>query len=164
MNGVSIWKKAQGIDDSPVVPYAEQKSMSKERTFDKDTMNMTILHQTLVSMVDQLAYELRKDGRLAGCITIKIRYSNWETATMQGRISYTAADRMLFQKAEELFKKLFTRRMMLRLIGVKFSDLICGTYQIDLFRDTLEDISLAKALDSIRNQYGVHAIQKAICL
>lgn len=163
-NGVTIWKKANGLDDSPVVPFREQKSMSKETTFHTDTIDMDILRRTLVAMVDELAYELRAQQKLTGCITLKIRYSNFDTHPMQVTIPYTNSDRLITDKVLELFRKLYSRRMLIRLIGVKFSKLIQGSYQVDLFNDTMEDISLMQAIDKIRNRFGVDYIKKGICL
>ncbi|WP_270090787.1 DNA polymerase IV [Sphingobacterium sp. SYP-B4668] len=163
-NGVSIWNKANGVDHSAVVPFREQKSMSKENTFLADTINMDILRKTLVAMVDELAYDLRHQQKLTGCITLKIRYSNFDTHTQQIAIPYTNSDRVITEKILELFKKLYTRRMLIRLIGVKFSKLIHGSYQVDLFNDTLEEIRLMQAIDKIRNRYGVELIKKGICL
>ncbi|MOA10468.1 DNA polymerase IV [compost metagenome] len=138
--------------------------MSKETTFEADTTDMERLRKTLVSMVDQLAYELRKDGKLAGCITLKIRYSNFDTHTQQVKVSYTNSDKQITAKVMELFKKLYSRRMLIRLIGVKFSNLITGNYQVDIFNDTMEEIHLMQAMDHIRKRFGVEYIMKGICL
>lgn len=164
LNGITIWKKANGLDDSPVVPYSERKSISKEETFQKDTIDMDLLRKTLAGMVDALAFDLRKDGKLTGCVTLKIRYSNFETCSKQERISFTSSDRMLMQKVMVLFDKLYSRRMLIRLIGVKFSDLITGNYQIDLFNDAGRDINLSMAMDAIRNRFGTDAVKRAIIL
>ncbi|RZM22786.1 MAG: DNA polymerase IV, partial [Pedobacter sp.] len=163
-NGVSIWNKANGQDNSPVVPFREQKSMSKETTFQIDTIDMDILRRTLIAMVDELAYDLRTQQKLTGCITLKIRYSNFDTHTQQISINYSNSDRVITEKVMELFKKLYSRRMLIRLIGVKFSKLIHGSYQVDLFNDTQEEINLMQAIDKIRNRFGVDYIKKGVCL
>jgi len=163
-NGVTIWRKANGLDDSPVVPFREQRSMSKETTFQQDTIDMDLLRRILVGMVDTLAFELRRDQKLTGCVTLKIRYSNFDTHTQQMRIPYTNSDRILTLRVMELFRKLYSRRMLIRLIGVKFSHLIHGAYQVDLFDDTQEEVSLMAALDRIRMRFGTQSIVKGICL
>jgi DNA polymerase-4 len=163
-NGVSIWHKANGLDKSPVLPFREQKSMSKETTFQADTTDMDLLRKTLVAMVDALAFELRKEEKLTGCITLKLRYSNFDTHTQQVKISYTNSDKQIVAKVMELFKKLYSRRMLIRLIGVKFSNLITGNYQVDIFNDTMEEIHLMQAMDHIRKRFGVEYIMKGICL
>lgn len=164
MNGISIWKKANGLDDSPVVPYSERKSISKSETFETDTIDMDFLKKTLARMIDTLAFDLRNEGKLTGCLTLKIRYSNFETFTKQIKLPFTSSDRVLMEKTLDLFKKLYSRRMLIRLIGVKFSELISGNYQIDLFDDGAKDISLSAAMDKIRSRFGTDAVKRAIIL
>lgn len=163
-NGVTIWRKANGLDDAAVVPFRAQKSMSKETTFQQDTIDVDMLRRVLTGMADALAFDLRREKKLTGCITLKIRYSNFDTHTQQLRIPYTNSDRTLTARAMELFKKLYSRRMLIRLIGLKFSHLIHGAYQVDLFNDTLEEVSLMQAMDRIRMRYGTQAVLKGICL
>ncbi len=163
-NGIIIWKKANGLDDTPVVPYSERKSLSKENTFETDTIDMELLRKHIITMTNDLAFDLRKEGKLTGCLTIKIRYSNFETFTKQIRVSYTSSDRILSEKAMDLFNKLYSRRMLIRLIGVKFSELVGGNYQIDLFNDAVTDINLSTAMDKIKMRFGINAVKKAISL
>lgn len=163
-NGVAIWKKANGIDTSSVIPFREQKSRSKETTFEQDTIDIDLLRRTIIGMVDHIAFELRKDQKLTGCIALKIRYSNFDTHTQQMHINYTNSDKILVEKALSIFQKLYSRRMLIRLIGVKCSNLITGNYQIDLFNDTLEEIHLMQAMDGIRNKFGASMITKGSCV
>lgn len=163
-NGVSIWNKANGIDTNPVVPHHEQKSMSTEQTFEKDTIDMELLRSVLMTMTTNLGFDLRKQGRLTGCVTVKIRYANFDTHPMQSKIPYTCSDEKLVTKVMELFKKLYTRRMLIRLVGVKFSDLVTGGHQIDLFSDPVKDVNLMRALDSIKNRFGIDAVMRATSL
>lgn len=163
-NGASIWRKANGIDKSPIEPYTEQKSMSKETTFDKDTTDANLLQNMLVTMTDTLAYDLRKLKKVTGCVTLKLKYSDFQTHTFQASIPYTASDHVLLQKVTELFMKNFNRRVLIRLIGVKFSNLVSGFNQINLFEDTEEKINLYSALDKIRRRFGEDAIGRAVGL
>lgn len=162
--GAVIWKKANGIDFSPVEPYSERKSISSERTFQKDTIDVVRLRLLLISMVEKLAFQLRKQQKMTGCITVKIRYSNFDTHTQQKHISYTSFDHILMQIATELFEKLYQRRMLIRLIGVRFSDLVYGVQQLNLFEDTPEMISLYQAMDKVRIRFGSHVIKRASSL
>lgn len=163
-NGVSIWNKANGIDNNAVVPFHQQKSMSKENTFELDTIDMELLKRIMLSMVDELAFELRKDGRLTSCVTVKIRYSNFDAHSMQAKLPFTSSERVISEKVLQLFAKLYSRRMLIRLIGVKFSNLIAGSYQADLFNDTLEDINLSRAMDKIRMRYGHQSVIRGFAL
>lgn len=160
-NGEMIWKKANGIDPSPVVPYHERKSISTERTFDRDTIDVVKLRGLLIAMAENLAYQLRKGDKLTSCVAVKVRYSDFQTQTLQCRIPYTSADHLLIPKILELFDKLYQRRVLVRLIGVRFSHLVSGGFQINLFDDTEERIELYQAMDKIRHRYGDRAVVKA---
>jgi DNA polymerase-4 len=161
-NGQSIWRKANGIDNNPVVPYSEQKSMSTETTFDKDTTDIEMLKNKLVAMVDRLAFDLRKSKRVTGCVTLKLKYSDFQTHTFQKRIAYTASDHVLLNHILELFKLNYTRRVLIRLIGIKFSNIVSGFTQINLFEDTEVMMNLYQAMDRIRLRFGDYAIMKAV--
>lgn len=163
-NGVSIWRKANGIDNTPVLPFHEQKSMSKENTFDKDTIDMQELNRVIAQMIDELSFDLRKERKLTGCITLKIRYSNFETVTRQQKVSFTCSEKVLLEQAKSLFSRLYSRRMLIRLIGIKFSELVTGAYQVDIFNDVAEDLSLMQAMDQIRLRFGKDMIKKGILL
>lgn len=163
-NGDMLWKKANGIDTTPVKPYSKRKSIGTEKTFEKDEIDMLFFHQLLVGMVEKLGYELRKSQWLSSCITVKIRYSNFDTHTQQKRIPYTSLDHHLMDIAKELFVQVYNRRMRLRLIGVRLSHLIQGTQQLNMFDDTPHLISLYQAWDAMRNRYGGHAIKRAVTM
>lgn len=160
-NGIEVWKRANGIDSTPVISYSEQKSISTEHTFDTDTTDMARLNQLLVSMVEKIAYDLRKQEKLTSCVTVKIRYSNFDTHTLQKRIPYTAFDHVLTDVAKELFARLYQRRMLIRLIGVRFSSLVRGVQQLDMFDDTPEKVSLYMAMDRLRKRFGRDAVRRA---
>ncbi|HEX2920501.1 MAG TPA: DNA polymerase IV [Bacteroidales bacterium] len=160
-NGTEIWKRANGIDSTPVVSYSEQKSISTEHTFEKDTTDLHRLNQLIVSMVEKIAFELRSQEKLASCLTMKIRYSNFDTHTLQKRIPYTSFDHVLAEVAKELFSRLYQRRMLIRLIGVRLSHLVRGVQQLDMFDDTPEKVSLYLAMDSLRKRFGRDAVKRA---
>ena len=161
-NGVIIWRKANGIDPTPVRPYHEKKSIGTERTFDRDTIDIKRLKEILIGMVEKTAFELRSSNKLTGNITVKIRYSNYDTHTLRQRIAYTSFDHILIAVALDLFKRLYSRRMRIRLIGVRFSDLVSGHQQLNLFEDTPEMIGLYQAMDRIRKRFGDAAVRRAV--
>jgi len=162
--GVSIWKKANGIDHTPVVPYSEKKSISSEETFEKDTIDINKLNSILMSMTEQLGFQLRSSQKLCACVAVKIRYSDFDTHSMQAKIPYTSSDHILMARVKELFKKLYNRRLLVRLIGVRLSHLVQGNYQIDLFEDTNSMINLYQAIDRMKQRFGADKIQRAIGL
>jgi len=161
-SGIDIWKKANGIDYTPVQPYWEQKSMSSERTFEQDTTDIELLNRKLAGMVEHLAFDLRAQQKLTSCVTVKIRYSNFDTHTLQKLIPYTSFDHTLLGVVKELFKKLYQRRMLIRLIGVRFTCLVHGSQQLNLFEDTPQMVNLYLAMDRMRLRYGYDAVKKAI--
>ncbi len=160
-NGIVIWKKANGIDPTLVEQYSERKSIGSERTFQRDTMDVSGLRDLLTSMVEKLAFQLRKEEKLVSIVTVKIRYSNFDTHTLQKRIPYTSFDHVLMPVARELFDRLYQRRMLIRLVGVRFSGLIRGTQQLNLFEDTSEMVHLYLAVDRMRRRFGADALQRA---
>jgi DNA polymerase-4 len=160
-NGITIWKKANGIDNSPVEPYDERKSISTEETFDSDTTDVQQLKFILIKMTEKLCFQLRDEVKLTSCVTVKIRYSDFDTHTMQSRISYTSSDHTLIARVKELFDKLFQRRMLIRLVGVRFSHLVRGGYQINLFEDSESVIKLYQAMDRMRRRFGNDKVLRA---
>lgn len=163
-NGIVMWKRANGIDNSPIIAYHERKSISNERTFGRDTTDMTKLKTSLSAMAENLAYQLRRGNKVTSCITVKIRYSDFNTYTKQTKIPYTSADHILIPKTLELFHSLYNKRLLIRLVGVRFSHLTGGSYQISLFEDTTKTANLYQAIDTIRNRFGGRTVMRASTL
>ena len=160
-SGTDLWRKAQGIDESPVVPYREVKSISTEETFQQDTIDMDFLRSEIVRMTEKIAFQLREQNKLTGCISVKLRYSDFDTHVKQVSIPFTNSDHILLKKAWELLTKLYERRMLIRLVGVKFTNLVPGNYQISLYEDTQEMINLYQAIDSVKHRYGENLLIRA---
>lgn len=159
-NGSELWKKANGIDNNPVEPYTERKSISTEHTFSQDTIDIKNLKAILTGMVEKLAFQLRSEQWLTSTVVVKIRYANFDTETKQCKVQYTSADHLLTKTITDLFDKLYQRRMRLRLIGIRFSGLVRGTYQINLFEDTEEMLALYAAMDKMKTRYGFDAVMR----
>ena len=160
-HGTSIWKKANGIDNTPVIKYHERKSISTERTFNKDTTDITKLKSILVAMAENLIFQLRRGNKLTACVTFKIRYSDFQTYTKQMRIPYSSSDHTILPVVMQLYESLYQRRLLVRLIGVKFSHLVSGGHQINLFEDNDKIINLYQAMDKMRERYGDRAVIRA---
>jgi DNA polymerase-4 len=163
-NGSGIWRKAQGIDNSPVEQYNERKSISTERTFDYDTIDVNKLKGIMAAMAENLAFQLRRANKLTACVTVKIRYSDFQTQTLQKQVPYTAADHELMPLVSELFDRLYSRRMLVRLIGIRYSTLVSGNHQLNLFDDGTRYSELYTAMDKIRQRFGDRAVMRAIAL
>lgn len=160
-NGTLMWQRAHGIDERPIIEYHERKSISNERTFGKDTTDIRHLRTTLTAMAEQLAYQLRMGNKVCACVAVKIRYSDFNTYTKQLKIPYTASDQQLIETTLNLFEKLYDKRLLIRLIGVRLSDIIGGHTQISLFEDVSKTIHLSQAMDGIRNRFGARSVMRA---
>ncbi len=163
-NGRALWNKANAIDNTPIIPYSERKSISTECTFDQDSIDVKKMKTMLTTMVEKLCHTLRLEQKLASCVTVKIRYANFDTETKQRHIPYTSADQVIIKEVLDLYESLYTRRMLLRLIGVRLSDLVHGNYQINLFEDTEESLRLYQAMDHVKMKHGKDAIVRAASL
>lgn len=160
--GKKLWEKSYGISDSPVEHYSEQKSISHENTFHEDFADINFFYMELVRLTEKTAYSLREEGKLTGCVTLKLRYADFTTVSKQEVIDYTALDNILISKVKDLFNKLYKKGERLRLLGVRFSHLVPMTIQMNLFDDAVEKLELYKAVDDIKNQFGSDAVSKAI--
>ncbi|QBQ40790.1 DNA polymerase IV [Sphingobacterium psychroaquaticum] len=160
-NGIDLWKKANGIDHTPVEPYTERKSISTEHTFDRDTIDIAMLRTLITGMVEKLAFQLRTEQWLTSTVVVKLRYANFDTETKQAQITYTSADHTLNRCVHELFDKLYNRRMRIRLIGIRFTGLVRGSLQINLFEDTEEMLALYQAMDHIKHRFGHNKVYRA---
>jgi DNA polymerase IV len=160
-NGSVMWKKANGIDNSPVVQHNERKSVSTERTFEKDTIDVVKLKTLLTAMSEDLAFQLRKGSKLTSCVSVKIRYSDFNTYTLQQKIPYTSSDHVLIPVILSLFERLYKRRLLIRLIGVKYSNLVNGCFQMSLFEDTLKYYNLYASVDHLRQRFGDRSVVRA---
>lgn len=158
-HGRYIWERANGIDESEIVPHSDRKSISTENTFHTDVADKKTLETVLVSMTEELAFKLRKENKLASCLAIKVRYANFETHTVQEKIALTAAEHILIPGIKNLLKKAWNGHRPIRLIGVRLSDITQGSYQINLFEDNEERIKLYQAMDKINFKFG----EKTVC-
>lgn len=157
--GRELHRRANGIDHRPVVPYTDKKSLSAEHTFQTDTLDLEELHRCLRDLTKRLGFDLRQAGKLTAGVTVKIRYTDFNTYTKSKRIKYTAHDQQLVPLVDQLFDELFVRRQCIRLVGVRFDRLAPGHTQLDLFADTQEDSALLQAMDKIRKRFGKGAVR-----
>ncbi|WP_026768088.1 DNA polymerase IV [Asinibacterium sp. OR53] len=159
--GSDLWKKSQGIHNSQVHAYHEAKSISSENTFHENTADTDFLLSELVRLTERVAFELRRDEKLAGCIAVKIRYPDFETTSKQTTISRTLRDDELIPQAIELFHQLYRKGQSVRLLGVRLSELTNHAVQGSLFDDAERKNKLYKAIDEVKNKFGKTALKKA---
>lgn len=159
--GNLLYKRSKGIDDSLIIPYHEQKSISTQESFLSDTIDGDFMISQLTYMTEKIAFEMRSKEKLTGCVSVRIRYADMNSESKQTAIPYTNQDFELIFTVKQLFHKLYTRRQRVSQVAVKFTDLIQGTLQIDMFAHTHEQIALYKAIDSIKDQFGATKVIRA---
>lgn len=159
--GIDLWYKSQGIHHGEVTQYHEAKSVSTENTFDENKTDINYLMSELVRMVEKISFELRQDGKVAGCVAVKIRYPDFETTSRQTTIPYTCADDEIIPVAKELFHKLYKKGTPIRLLGVRLSELTNDAIQTNLFDDVERKTDLYKAIDNVKNRFGKNFVTRA---
>lgn len=159
--GYELWNKAQGEHTSVITGYREPKSISKENTFEENVLDVEFLMAEIVRMVERVCFELRKDEKVAGCVTIKLRYPDFETTSRQASIPYTSADDEIIPVAKALFHKLYKKGKPVRLLGVRLSNFSEDSVQANLFHDTERKNSLYKSLDDVKNRFGRNSVNRA---
>ena len=159
--GESLHEKAQGIHTSPVQPFHEAKSVSSEHTFEENITDTEALITELVRLTEKVAYSLRQDGQLAGCIAVKIRYPDFETRSRQTTITPSCRDDQFIPAAIQLLQDLYATGTPVRLLGVKLSEFTREPSQPTLFEDVAKKQHLYQAIDDVKNKFGKTALQKA---
>ena len=159
--GESLHEKAQGIHTSPVQPFHEAKSVSSEHTFEENITDTEALITELVRLTEKVAYSLRQDGQLAGCIAVKIRYPDFETRSRQTTITPSCRDDEFIPAAIQLLQDLYATGTPVRLLGVKLSEFTREPSQPTLFEDAAKKQHLYQAIDDVKNKFGKTALQKA---
>jgi DNA polymerase-4 len=159
--GVIIHNHANGIDDRKVEPPGEAKSISRETTFGRDTKDSSLLSATLRYLSEKVGSELRRQGKRAKCVNLKLRYADFTTITRQHTLSQAGdSDQIIFEAGGKLLKKeLSAGKQAVRLIGIGVASLMRGQ-QLDML--DASDMRLEKlniAIDRIRKKYGFTAIQ-----
>ena len=159
--GVDLWYRAQGKHQSTISSYHEAKSISTENTFEENKSDMNFLMSEIVRMTEKISYQLRRDGKVAGCISVKIRYPDFNTTSRQTTIPYTCADDELIPVVKNLFLKLYQKGTPVRLLGVRLSELTNNAIQTNIFSDMERKTVLYRAIDGVKNRFGKSSLQRA---
>ncbi len=159
--GLELWNKAHGEHTSVIKEYQESKSISKENTFEQNISDINLLLAEIVSMTEKISFELRKEEKVTGCVTIKLRYPDFETTSRQVSIPLTSADDEIIPVAKALFHKLYNKNKPVRLLGVRVSNLSGNAVQTNLFHNTESKNVLYKAIDEVKNRFGSASVYRA---
>lgn len=153
-SGVDLWQRAHGKATATLQPYHDPKSISSERTFGEDTSDNAWLQKVIIGLSEKMAFELRSEKKLAGCVAVKIRYHDFSTHTRQIACKPTSNSKKLMELALNIFQNSVELNRKVRLLGVRFSELEEGAYQINLFDDREKDVLLYKAIDEMKAKHG----------
>jgi DNA polymerase-4 len=160
--GVWLHERANGIDPSPIETRGLPKSISRETTFDEDTVDVALMHRTLFRLVERVGRALRKEGLQAKTITLKLRYSDFSTITRSTTIREgTDLDAVIYGHVKALFDKAYTRRARVRLLGAGTSNFVSAAWQPPLVADEVDVTKLKglyKAIDKVRDRFGMDAL------
>lgn len=159
--GTDLWQKSQGIHHGEVSSFHEAKSISSENTFDENKTDQVFLKAELVRLTEKICFELRQDGKVAGCVAVKIRYPDFETNSRQTTMSYTNADDEIIPVVKGLYQKLYKKGLPIRLLGVRLSELTNDAVQTNLFSDAERKVELYKAIDGVKNRFGKVSVKRA---
>jgi DNA polymerase-4 len=157
---------ARGLDDSEVAPWHEAKSVGHETTFDRDTDDPRLLEQTLSWLSEKGCYRLRRTGKKARTVTLKLRYDDFQTLTRARTLPATDDDAVVLKAALDLFRESHARRRRIRLLGVSLSKFEAGRGDDWLFPEmsSKRKDALFKSVDSVKRKYGFHKLEKASSL
>ena len=162
--GQWLFDAARGLDDSTVETEHLAKSVGHETTFDKDTDDLEQIHQTLAWLSEKSCYQLRRLGKKARTVTLKLRYEDFETITRAKTIAETDDDAIVMKTAYELFQASHARKRKIRLLGVSLSKFEKeGEEGQWLFPEmsSKKKEALFKSVDTIKRKYGFHKLEKA---
>ena len=162
VSGEGLYRASHGLDDSPVTPEHEAKSLSREETFARDIREPETLRRELLRLSDEVAWRLRRHGLQARTVNLKLRYPDFSTLTRQVTLpDATDSGPVLYAHALALFEKTWDRRPV-RLVGVGGTNLEQGGRQLRLFeQEDRRQAQLDAALDRIRAKYGESSIRRA---
>ncbi|MDZ7767147.1 MAG: hypothetical protein U5K00_22500 [Melioribacteraceae bacterium] len=157
--GIALWEKANGEGSTHFSTEHERKSISKERTFGEDIVNKEKIESILFGLVEEACQLLRNENWQTSTVSIKLRYSDFVTWTRSKTIKATDDDKTVFDVAIDLFRKAYTRRVGVRLIGIHLGKLEHFTEQGLLFEDE-ETIRkrMVRAVMKIRDKFGFDVI------
>lgn len=165
VGGEMLQRWAKGIDDRKVESPTAAKSISRETTFTKDVSEPYVLKATLRYLSEKVGAELRLQERCARCVTLKLRYSDFETITRRRSLAAPSnIDQAFFTAGLELLEKaLSPRHRPVRLLGIGVSDLIYSGGQPDIFEISIRQLRLLNScVDRLRRKYGFSVLQSGL--
>jgi len=158
--GIDLWEKANGKGTEYLSIEREQKSISHETTFLNDVLSIKKIEETLFVLSAKLSQSLKENKWIASTITFKLRYSDFKTLTKAKTISHTDDPAIIYNTVKTLLEKSYTRRVAIRLVGIRLTNFLISSEQQFLFDDTFtKRTRILDAINKVRIKYGYSAIQ-----
>ncbi len=166
-SGEHLWELAQGLDDRPVVPEQEAKSISHETTFARDLEDPEVMRAWLLELSEQVGCRLRRHGLRGRTVHLKVRFEDFHTITRSQTLPHaTDVTQEIWKTAARMFaERLPARRLYVRLLGVGMSGLDPpGLVQLSLFPEAEHERQsrLDQVADEIKEKYGQASLQRAL--
>ena len=158
---LSLHQAARGIGSDAVTPRSAPKSISRETTFQEDLMEWRLIEPVIFRLAEHCAHSLRMEGMETKRITLKIRYSDFQTKTFaKTLVDNTTLDIEIINALKALFPKAKTRRARVRLVGVNLSCLTYNQHQLRLFnrKESEKWEQVYRTVDVMRNKLGFDAV------
>jgi DNA polymerase-4 len=165
-SGAHLWELSQGIDERPVVPWHDPKSIGAEETFGHDTHDVARLRATLLAQADRVSAELRAGGLRGRTVTLKLRFADFRTLTRRGTGGTPTADAgEIFRRVWAAFSKV-PRPQPVRLIGLSVSGLarVADPHQLPLFGRPDRADRIGQVTDEVRARFGPTALVRGSLL
>ena len=164
--GELLYVRAQGLCDAPVIARqgeSSQKQISHETTLSEDTGCRATLLAWLSRLLEEAIDDLRHKHLTCGGLCVKLRYADFSTVTRSARVTRTISDIELFPIAAGLFERLFSRRLKVRLIGIKLEALQSGGVTPPLWQvlESERRLALPGVIEQVRDRFGTRAVLRA---
>ncbi|MFO7447323.1 MAG: DNA polymerase IV [Ignavibacteriaceae bacterium] len=163
--GTDLWERANGHGTEYLTTEHEQKSISHETTFLNDVLSVKKIEETIFTLSAKLSQSLKENNWTASTITFKLRYSDFNTLTKARSTRQTDDPAVIFNTVKELFHKSYTRRVAIRLVGIRLTNFSVKSEQQFLFDDIYTKRSrVLDAINKLRAKYGYESVQFGVAI
>lgn len=160
--GEYLYQRAKGLDESPVEPSRQVKSISRAHTFDRDTADPALVEAKLLELSERVAERLRREDWRARTITLQLRYADFTTITRSQTLpDPTDLEDAIYGAGKNLLRREWNGEPLVRLVGIGVSNLVAAAQvQPSLFGSGEEREKLARAVDRLRDRYGDYIVRR----
>jgi len=163
-DGIKLYQASHGIDHTPVFPPQQLPNIYEAITLPEDSNDIGLLRRALYQLIEKVGNQLRRSCQVARKMMLEIYYSDHRQASSQRRLPVaTNLDQSLFLSADELLRKILTRRIRVRKLAVRYFQLTPLSQQMSLFHNPADDKNqnLTRAIDELRKKFGEAVLKYA---